>query len=217
MPNEVEVAVGQHVRWHLNAIEAALIETYPHRSHLIQEAFGAHRECRQSLSIQAFLSQADGIFYERPRISLFTKSGPGVASAFSKMVTGRFFRAALHPLTLAIPLWKHIHCLPDTFKGLNRHQVLHGMKADYNNELNSLRAISLLHNLVRAVDPPDLSTGSWAPTLPPPWGRPFHPRQRVITRNSRLGHQRGRVARPTPFALRGRSPPSSQVGPGPPV
>ena len=65
MPNEVDLAVAQHVRRHLDDIEADLIETYPHRSHLFQEAFDAHRECWYSLSIGAFLKEADGIFYDR--------------------------------------------------------------------------------------------------------------------------------------------------------
>ena len=154
MPNEVDVAVGQHVWRNLGDIETALIETYPRRSHLFQEAFGAHRECRYSLSIQAFLTQADGIFYERFRKHLFSRKGPSAVSVLSSKVTGRFFQAVLHPLTLAIPLWEDTRCLPDTFEGLNRHQVLHGMKTDYNTELNSLKAISLLDNLVWVLNRP---------------------------------------------------------------
>ena len=165
MPNEVDAAVGQHVRRHLDDIEAALIETYPRRSHLFQEAFGAHRECWYSLSIGAFLNQADGIFYDRFEKFLFSKKRPGAVSAFSSEVTGRFFQAVLHPLTLAIPLWEDTRCLSDTFEGLNRHQVIHGMKADYNTELNSLKAISLLDNLVWVLSPPD------RPGLQPAAGR----------------------------------------------
>ena len=147
-PNDVDVAVGQHVRRHLDDIEAALIETYPHRSHLFQEAFGAHRECWYSLSIGAFLEQADGIFYDAFGSLLFTKGRRGAVSAFRSEVTGRFFQAVLYPFTVDTPLWVHTGTLDDTFEGLNRHQVLHGLKTDYNTELNSLKAISLLDNLV---------------------------------------------------------------------
>ncbi len=154
MPNEVDVAVGQHVRRHLDDIEAALIETYVHRSHLFQEAFGAHRECWYSLSIGAFLEQADGIFYERFGSLLFTKGRRDVVSAFRSEVTGQFFQAVLYPLTVDTPLWVHTGSLDNTFEGLNRHQVVHGMKVDYNTELSSLKAISLLDNLLWVLNRP---------------------------------------------------------------
>ncbi len=148
MPDEVDESVGQHVRRYLNDIEAALIETYPHRSHLFQEAFGAHRGCRYSLSIGAFLEQADGIFYDKFGRLLFTGGGRAAVSAFRSEVTGRFFQAVLYPYTVDTPLWVHTGSLADTFDGLNRHQVIHGLKTDYNTEQNSLKAIALLDNLV---------------------------------------------------------------------
>ena len=148
MPNEVDLAVAQHVRRQLDHIEAALIKTYPLRAHLFQEAFGAHRESKYILSIPVFLKQADGIFYDRFGSSLFTKEGRGAVSAFRSEVTGRFFRAVLYPFTVDTPLWMHTATLNDTFEGLNRHQVLHGLTTDYGTELNSLKAISLLDNLV---------------------------------------------------------------------
>ena len=146
-PDEVDVAFGQYVRRDLDDIEAALMESYPRRSHLLKEAFEAHREYKFSLSIQAFLTQSDGIFYERFGSSFFMKGRKEAVSAFSSEIRGRFLQAVLHPLTIYAPLWEDTRGLEDTFEGLNRHQVLHGMKADYNTELNSLKAISLLDNL----------------------------------------------------------------------
>ena len=148
MPDEVDVAVGQHVRKHFDDIEATLIGTYPHRAQLFQEAFGAHRESKYALSIPVFLTQADGIFHERFGKLLFSGKGNAAASDFSSVVRGRFFQAVLHPLTIAAPLWRDTRSLDDTFEGLNRHQVLHGLKTDYNTELNSLKAISLLDDLL---------------------------------------------------------------------
>ena len=153
-PNGVDGVVGQHVRRHLDHIEAALIESYPHRSHLFQEAFWAHRECKYSLSIQAFLREADGIFYERFGKFLFSEKGKVAVSAFSSEVRGRFFQAVLYPITANIPLWMDTRSLDDTFVGLNRHQVIHGIKVDYNTELSSLKAISLLDNLVWVLSRP---------------------------------------------------------------
>ena len=153
-PNEVDGVVGQHVRRHLDDIEAALIESYPHRSHLLQEAFWAHRTCKYALSIPVFLTQADGIFYERFEKLLFSEKGNNAVSTFSSEVRGRFFQAVLHPLTVATPLWEDTRCLDDTFEGLNRHQILHGMKVDYNTELSSLKAISLLDILLWVLNRP---------------------------------------------------------------
>ena len=164
-PDEVDVVVGQYIRRRLDDIEAALIKSYPGRSHLFREAFKAHRERRYSLSIRAFLAEADGIFHDRFGKLLFTRERNDALSAFKSGVRGRFFQAHLHPLTQAIPLWKYASDLPETFDGLNRHQVLHGMKADWDSELNSLRAISLFDYLVWVLNRP--ADGGLAPTLPP--------------------------------------------------
>ena len=153
-PNEVDMVVGLYVRRHLDNIEAALIESYPHRSNLLWEAFGAHRECKYSLSIQAFLTQSDGIFYERFGKLLFSEKGKDAVNAFSSEVRGHFFQAVLYPLTANVPLWAHTRSLDDTFEGLNRHQVIHGMRVDYNTELSSLKAISLLDNLLWVLNRP---------------------------------------------------------------
>ncbi len=154
MPNEVDLVVGQYFRQHLDNIEAALIESYPHRAHLFREAFGAHRECKYSLSIGAFLQQADGIFYERFEQLFFKKGRREVVNTFASEVQGRFFQAVLYPLTANMPLWADTRSLDDTFEGLNRHQVMHGMTENYNTELSSLKAISLLENLLWVLNRP---------------------------------------------------------------
>ncbi len=146
-PSDVDEVVARHVRQHLDDIEATLIGLYPSRTYLFQEAFWAHREGRYSLSIQAFLTQADGIFCDRFGKQLFRGGSQEAASDFRSEVRGRFFQAHLHSLTQSIPLWMDSRCLGDDFEGLNRHQVLHGMKVDYNTELNSLQAVSLLDYL----------------------------------------------------------------------
>ena len=164
-PDEVDIVVGQYIRRRLDVIESALIKSYPDRSHLFKEAFEAHRERRYSLSIRAFLAEADGVFHDRFGKPLFTRKRNDAVSAFMSEVTGRFFQAHLHPLTQVIPLWEDTRRLPDTFEGLNRHQVLHGIKADYDTETNSLKAISLLDYLVWVLNRP--ADGCFAPPQPP--------------------------------------------------
>ena len=154
-PNDVDEAVGLHVRRHLDDIEAALVESYPHRSQLVQEGFWAHRKCKYSLSIPAFLIQADGIFHDSFQKYLFiTRERKDAVRAVSSEVRGRFFQAVLYPLSVDTPLWVDTRCLEDTFEGLNRHQVLHGIEVEYNTELNSLKAISLLDNLLWVLNEP---------------------------------------------------------------
>ena len=153
-PDEVDAIVGHYVRRHLDEIEAKLMKSYPHRSQPLRQAFGAHQQSKYALSIPVFLLQADGIFHERFGKILFKRERKEAVRAFSSEVTGRFFQAHLHPLTQVIPLWEDTRRLPDTFEGLNRHQVLHGMKADYDTEPNSLKAISLLDYLVWVLNRP---------------------------------------------------------------
>ncbi len=162
-PGDVDEIVARHVRWYLDDIEAALIGFYPHRSCLFQEAFWAHREGRYSLSILAFLAQADGIFGERFERDLFRKGSKEAVSSFISEVRGRFFKAHLYPLTQSIPLWENTRYLGDNFEGLNRHQVLHGMKVDYNTELNSLKTVSLLDYLSWVLNRRDDGNPSTAP------------------------------------------------------
>ena len=153
-PSEVDIVFGQYIRRHLDDIESRLTGSYPDRTDLFREAFGAHRDCRYSLSIRAFLCEGDGIFHKKFRTSLFRRGRTDAVSAFSSEVMGRFFQAVLHPFEEDVDLWTDTDKLDDAFDGLNRHQVIHGTKKDYNTELNSLKAISLLDNLVWVLNRP---------------------------------------------------------------
>ena len=146
-PDEVDEAVAQHLRQYFSDVESGLVKAYPHRSHLFREGFWAHRECKYALSIPVFLAQADGIFYDNFGKPFFRRSGQSIVRNFSSSVTGHFIRAVLHPLTGRAPLWWDNRSRDSAIQGLNRHDVLHGMKVDYNTELNSLKAVSFLDNL----------------------------------------------------------------------
>lgn len=147
-PSEVDQIMSGLVQENLDHTEVHLSEAYPNRSHLLMEAFWAHRSGNYALSIPVLLAQADGIFYDRCEGKLFfEKKGKKTIRDFSSKVAGKFFQAHVHPLTVDTPLWMHSKGLNSTFSGLNRHQVLHGMKVDYNTELNSLKAIAFLDHL----------------------------------------------------------------------
>ena len=134
----------------LNVIEGVLIESYPDRGRLLQQAFEAHREGKYGLSIPVFLTQADGIFWERTpgRKNLFISGQrESTCKEYVSQISDSYILAYLHPLSIRLPLWMHETERGDPFVGLNRHQVLHGESVDYDTEQNSLKAISLLNYL----------------------------------------------------------------------
>ena len=151
-PNDVDTAYSGFIRNRLDEIEWELVAAYPSRNHLLRDAFEAHRKAQYTLSVPVFLTQADGIFRERFNKELYDSKRQGVSRAitdntYRSSCQDRFFRAVLEPFKVPSPLWNSQGELDKAFTGLNRHQVLHGMSTDYDVELNSLRAVSLLSNL----------------------------------------------------------------------
>ena len=139
-------------RERLDDIKQKLIDSYPDRSHILQEAFEAHSECKYNLSVPVFLAQADGIFWETTpkKQSLFrAKQRKEATGKHASQILG-YTANYIHPLEITLPLWMSEG---DRAKGggsffkLNRHQVLHGESVDYGTEENSLKAISLLNYL----------------------------------------------------------------------
>lgn len=139
-------------RERLDDIKQKLIDSYPDRGHILQEAFEAHSECKYNLSVPVFLAQADGIFGETTseKQSLFiAKQRKEATGKHASQILG-YTANYVHPLEITLPLWMSEG---DRAKGggsfvrLNRHQVLHGESVDYGTEENSLKAISLLNYL----------------------------------------------------------------------
>ena len=152
-PNKMAEWLRDFFRKRLDVIEGKLIDSYPHRGHIFRQAFEAHREGKYGLSVPVFLTQADGIFWERTpeNQSLFISMQRKTASSkYSSQISHRYIEIWLHPLFILLPLWMNKSERDDrseSFVGLNRHQVLHGVSVDYDTEQNSLKAISLLSYL----------------------------------------------------------------------
>ena len=149
-PDEMAEWLSDFFRTQLDAIEGALVDSYPNRGHLLQQAFEAHREGKYGLSIPVFLTQADGIFWERTpeRQNLFRSiQREKACNKYISQISDNYILAYLHPLSIILPLWMTQDKRGDSFVGLNRHQVLHGESVDYDTEQNSLKAISLLNYL----------------------------------------------------------------------
>lgn len=136
----------EHFREQLDDIEKNLIASYPHRSRQLREAFNAHRRGEYSLSVKAFLPEADGIFGEIfSGKSLFIyKQRESAIKEYASKTRSSFLRKYYHILLLNLPLWTSKSERDESFSGLNRHKVLHGESLDDYSEENSLKAISLL-------------------------------------------------------------------------
>jgi hypothetical protein len=133
----------------LPAIKAALFERYPNRAKVLRAAFAAHERGEYELSVPVFLAQADGICYDVTKQSMFLKSDgkPAVARYAESFDPDEFHAAVLTPLKRVHPIALSQKERPKDFNGLNRHQVLHGEAVNYDTELNSFKAISLLSYL----------------------------------------------------------------------
>ncbi|WP_420623280.1 hypothetical protein [Candidatus Poriferisodalis sp.] len=131
----------------LDGIEADLCEAFPSRSPILREAFEAHRQAKFNLSVPVLIAQADGIWHDRCKKSVFTHKRKSAVDemlirprAHTAAPLAQALRGDDWPLTLNEGKRQRI---PD-FSQLNRHQVLHGETTDYGTELNSLKAISFI-------------------------------------------------------------------------
>lgn len=131
----------------LSEIEEGIKKKFPHRANILESAFNAHRRKEYALSIPIFLIQADGICFDLINKQLYSKKGKvPVVAEFAETITTDVFRSALlYPLTQSIPISASANERPEEFNDLNRHQVIHGESIDYDTEINSFKAISLLN------------------------------------------------------------------------
>jgi len=159
---EVDEFMMDYYEKGLGEIEEYLVSKYPHRAHLLKPAFCAHRNGDYELSTLAFLTQVDGICWDCTDCNFFLKKGgkPQTAEYVEEELVRRSLtRAMLSILTHLLPIsysswereqWEEEH--GRTFAFLNRHEVLHGESLDYGTEKNSLKAVSLLYYVARALE-----------------------------------------------------------------
>ena len=123
---------------------------------MISAARRAHEAREYVLSVPVLLVQADGLCYDTIGVQLFKRKNvePATAEYARSAGLGVFHAAVLAPLAESLPISAPKHERGDGFDQLNRHEVLHGESVDYDTEVNSLRAWSLL-NYVGTVLSPD--------------------------------------------------------------
>ena len=153
----------------LPSVESELVDLYPNRRHLLNEGFEAHRQGQYCLSILMFLAQADGIAYDKHSKGVFIKTErKTLGSEEIPEQTGDILTSFL--LLFGednLPIWVSRNSRDSTFRGFNRHQVMHGESVDYDTEENSLKAVSLLSWLAVVLNyEPEGGQGSGADSLP---------------------------------------------------
>ena len=145
-PDAIEEIMQKVFRERLDSIEAKLVVEYPQRAAILQEAFDAHRESKYNLSVPVLLAQADGIWYDRIALNLFSGGTKKAIEALADQVkdanSREFVRALITPDWPLALTEKH---RSDDFSDLNRHLVAHGKSTDYGTEENSLRAVAFLN------------------------------------------------------------------------
>ncbi len=148
----IDELLAAQTRENLNDIELALIAQYPDRRRVVEDAFNAHRNGLFTLSIPALLLLADGIAHSIWQVPFFCSRQSTLLIRRRLMELGE--QLALHtwlrPLVELGAIREHSTRLPATNTPLNRHNVMHGLRADYASELNGLKAISLLE-YIRSV------------------------------------------------------------------
>ncbi len=145
-PSAIDEIMEKVFRERLNEIEANLIVDYPARAAIIRDAFGAHRESRYNLSVPVLLAQADGIWRDRIDQNLFGGDREEAIQELANLVEDPNSRELVLALTTPDwPLALSKKKRSENFRGLNRHQVLHGEATDYGTEENSLRSVAFLN------------------------------------------------------------------------
>ena len=136
-----------HFDSHITDIELDFNKKLPVRGRLLSYAFQAHRQGDYALSIPVFLAQADGICQEITGIQLYSRNYSGIPMLASVLITpdiSPFYLSILTPIIEPMPISASRNEREQMDNILNRHIVLHGESTDYDNRLNSCRAISLL-------------------------------------------------------------------------
>lgn len=137
----------------LNYLSNSIITDYPERAFAITPAIEAHNRGDYALSIPVFFAQADGILLSITELELFSAKGHISHLARKKISSDLTFEnwrsliaaSAWKPLSDKRPFgWSLTERNRNSYTGLNRNTILHGIDLNYATEINSYKAFSLL-------------------------------------------------------------------------
>lgn len=151
--DEIEIGLVEYFENQLEEIEKSITTQFPHRAHIISSAIKAHRNRDYCLSIPVLLAQTDGICKEVVDQYLFMKKDkkPRTAIYVEQLAADTYKAALLSPLAASMPISASAHEREEGFNLLNRHMVLHGESLDYGNQINGLKALSLINYVSQAL------------------------------------------------------------------
>lgn len=127
-----------YYRDNLGIIQKQIIEKFPERMQIISEAFEAHRREMYFSSTALFLTQTDGLC--KGRLFRHKKARQLLMNEKKRR---SIFEAVLYNES-AINVDTRKTDKSEFKSDLNRHAVLHGLDTSYSNEINSLKALSIL-------------------------------------------------------------------------
>lgn len=154
-PKEADELLKQWYRERLDEVEEELVKTCPKRAHVLRSAFNAHRARDYNNSVPALLKEADGMWHDLFGMNVFiARDRKSIFKSIEQKQPYGLAWTSLGPLLQStLPLWMNENerqnwikrHRTDSFPGLNRHVVVHGISVDYGTEENSLKAISFLN------------------------------------------------------------------------
>ncbi|PYE78475.1 hypothetical protein DFQ11_1345 [Winogradskyella epiphytica] len=155
----------EYYKENLEQIFQSLIKRHPNRKEILNQILDAYKNGSHSLLIPSVLTQVDGICFDFTKRKFFIKERknkylPQVTSELEKSA-GNFLDLYLSPLQNQTPIMVQEKDISKFPCHLNRHEILHGINADYGTEINSLKVISLLKyisDLLTDLDRKTLST-----------------------------------------------------------
>lgn len=149
----------------LDQIFDKLIKRHPNRKVILTQILVAFKNGNHSLLIPSVLTQVDGVCFDFTKRKFFIKEKknkylPQITSELEKSAE-TFLDLYLSPLQSQTPIMVREQDVSNFPCHLNRHEILHGINADYGTEVNSLKVISLLKyvsDLLTDLDNKTLST-----------------------------------------------------------
>lgn len=142
----VDKFLSDFVGDNLERIKKKLIERFPSRARIFEQAFGAHQDEKYYITVPVFLAQADGIFAQEKGALFGTNNSKPKSFKWTENLTPESV-----DWILAAPLRNTVGFnrsnRDKTKKIYSRHDIVHGIQYDYGTKLYSLKAISLLNYL----------------------------------------------------------------------
>jgi hypothetical protein len=134
---EADKLISDYFKKNLKSIKKELTQKHIERNDIIEEAFKAHNTKMFYSSTILFISISDGISEKK----LFINSKK-FNSQIDLLKNPEIIKILSEESPMNVDTRKENN--PSFFSDLNRHNVMHGLKYDYGNEINSLKSLSLL-------------------------------------------------------------------------